>query len=114
MIIPFLVNKNKLLKLDGANNYVFALKMFVIFLVCNNLSANGMPIAYRIGIFFVMFVPIVFSILPQIIDRQLAHIIIITSLLFLFFYIGLGNPLVVPEKILPLNSIFDSVYINYK
>lgn len=113
MIIPFLMNKNKLLKLEGAHNYVFALKMFVIFLVCNNLSANGMPIAYRIGIFFVMFVPIILSALPRLINRQMAYFLIIPPLVFLFFFIGLGNPLVVPDILLPLNSIFDSVYNHY-
>lgn len=114
MIIPFLLNKDKLMQLEGAHNYVFALKMFVLFLVCNNMSANGMQIAYRIGIFFVMFVPMILSILPRVINRQIAWFLIIPPLVFLFFVIGLSNPLVVPDKMLPLNSILDSVYIHYK
>lgn len=113
LLLPFFLNKNKIMLLARYERYVFAVKMYVIFLICNNMSANGLDIAYRIGIFFVLFVPIALSVLPEIMDKRLSYIIIIIPLLFLFFYIGLGNPLFVPDKMLPLNSIFDSVYYKF-
>lgn len=115
MMIPFLFRAKEVASLKNGNMYVFAIKMYAICLMCNNLAANDVAIAYRIAIMFSMYIPLVFSILPIIIgNRQLGNVLIIVPLLILFFAIGLSNPLVVPDKMLPLNSIWDAVYQKFQ
>ncbi len=114
LLVPFLVCKKRVLKFKNRKTIVFAIKMFALFLVCNNLSANGLPIAYRVGIIFSMFVPIALSVFPKLFDNQLmGYALIVIPLLVLFFLIGMSNELVVPDRMLPFNSIWDSVYANY-
>lgn len=115
MLIPLLFNKGKILKMSNSERYVFSIKMFVVYLICNNLSANGIPIAYRTGILFAMYIPIALSIIPRLFkERLVGYIAIIIPFLILFFAIGMSNSIVVPDRMLPLNSIFDSEYIKYR
>lgn len=114
LLVPFLLCKKRVLSLKNHKIVVFAIKMFVLYLVCNNLSANGLPIAYRIGVVFSLFVPIALSVLPKLFDDPLVgYALIVIPMLFLFLFIGLSNEMVVPDRMLPLNSIWDSVYVRY-
>lgn len=115
MLIPLLVHKNKILNMNNREMYIFSIKMYVLFLICNNLSANGIAIAYRVGILFAMYLPLALSIIPSLLkERVLGSLFIIIPLLVLFFAIGMSNDIVIPDRMLPLNSIFDSEYIKYR
>ena len=114
LLMLLLLNKKRISSLKDSEVYVFSIKMFVVYLICNNLSANGIPIAYRTGILFAMYIPLALSILPQLLKGRVVSYLIIIPLLILFFAIGMSNDIVVPDRMLPLNSIFDSEYIKFR
>lgn len=115
MLIILLINKRKLLLMKDSEVYVLSIKLFVVYLICNNLSANGIPIAYRTGILFAMYIPIALSVFPRLFKERIwGYTLVIIPLLVLFFAIGMSNDLVIPERMLPLESIFDSEYFKYR
>ncbi len=115
LLIPFLINyKTKIKNRDDARECIFLIKMFAMFLIMSNLSTGNLTITYRLAVFFVVFIPILIARLPQIIDKKIAYLLIIVPLLILMsMRLMTGDRLTVPDRILPLNSIFDKYYNPY-
>ena len=116
MIMPFLFNyKSKIKNRKDANEWIFLIKMFAMYLILNNLATGQFTISYRLAVFYVVFIPLLFAKLPQIIDKQMAYVLIVLPLLILMsMRLMIGDKLTVPERILPLNSILDKFYNPYQ
>lgn len=115
MILPFLLNNRKLLKWQDGETYVLLVKLYALYLICNNLATGNFTITYRLASYFAVFIPLLFASLPRLIDRNIAKVCIIVPILILmFFRLFIGDKLTVPERILPVNSIMDSNYHPYE
>lgn len=115
MILPFLLNKKKLLKWQDGETYVLLLKIYILYLICNNFATGDFTITYRLASYFAVYIPLLFAALPRLIDRSIAKVcIIIPFLVLMFFRLFTGDKLTVPERILPVNSIIDSNYRPYE
>lgn len=117
LLLIILFNNGKLIMGKHYNEYVFSIKMFALALVCNNLSANDLPIAYRISVYFLMFMPISLSCLCKIFPKRFAYLMIVIPILFLMSMTIIGssnNKLYCPQRILPLHSILDKYYNPYE
>ncbi|MBQ4532053.1 MAG: EpsG family protein [Alistipes sp.] len=114
LLIPFLLNKRKILNQKDSELYVFLIKVYVGYLICNNISAGGFSIAYRIAYLFVVFIPLLWAQIPKLINRRIAYILIIIPLFLLtILRISSNNRILVPQRILPLKSIIDENYHPY-
>ena len=79
MLIILLINRRKLLSMNDSEVYVLSIKLFVVYLICNNLSANGILNAYRIGI-LAMYIPIALSVFPVCLKKIWGYILVIIPL----------------------------------
>lgn len=116
ILLFFLWNRKRILRLEDSDSCILTLKLSIVSVICANLSAGTLPIAYRLAIFFSIFMPVLFSYIPQLINKQLAKIIIYIPLTILFWTVIIGqrsNRVYCPEKILPLDSIYDERYHPY-
>jgi len=102
-----LLTRKKLISSDIKNNIAF--NLFFIGVVFYNLIPSYFYI-FRFAIYFIVFATIVLPLLRMVISKQISRIILITtfSIIFgLFIYNNLNNKIIVPDKILPITSIFD-------
>ena len=117
IIVLFLLwNKKRILNLEDSDSCILTLKLSTISIICANISAGTLPIAYRLAMLFSIFLPILFSFIPQLIDKHLAKIIIYIPLVVLLWIVLIGqrnNRVYCPEKILTLKSIYDENYHPY-
>ena len=116
MILLCLFYKNKV---KGNDKVCFnlTLKLSIVGLIFFNISANSMAFAYRLGIFFSVFLPILFSYLPTLINKDFAKTIVYIPILFLLFVVLVNKKddrVYCPERILPIESIFDDNYHPYE
>lgn len=115
MLIPFLFNINKIKCKQNSNEYYFLIKMFSMYLILNNLSSGSITTTYRLAVFFVLFIPLLFAKLPLIIEKRIAKLIIAVPLIILMaIRLSSGDKLVVPDRILPIESIIDKNYNPYQ
>lgn len=113
-VILFIISKKKIVKLPNKEDIILFLKMSSLYLACNNISFGSFSFAYRFALFFSLFMPMLFSYLPKIIDKRIANAIIFTPVIVLMLYrLTTGDRLTTPEKILPFNSIYDRNYKPY-
>lgn len=114
LLIPFLLYKNKIEALGNKKEIFVLIKLFVCFLVCNNLATSGLTISYRLATYFVIFFPLLMTKLPQIINRKMAYSwIFIPMIILMGTRLQSGDRLTVPNRILPPNSIYDANYRPY-
>lgn len=114
IVLLFIISKKKIDRLKNRNDIILFMKLSVLYLVCNNLSSGSILFAYRFALFFSLFLPMLFSFLPKIVDKRWAYIVIFAPIIVLMsFRLYTGDRLTVPEKILPLNSIYDRYYHPY-
>lgn len=115
LIVPFFLKfKSKIKNHKNESEFIFLIKMFAMYLILGNLSTGNLTITYRLAVFFVVFLPLLLAKLPQIMDKQLAYIIIIVPLLILLSTrLATGDRLTVPDRILPINSLLDRYYDPY-
>lgn len=116
MILLCIFNGNKV---KGNDKVCFnlALKLSMISVIFFNISANSLAFAYRLGIFYSVFLPILFSYLPALINKVFAKTIVYIPILFLLFVVLVNKKddrVYCPEKILPIESIFDDNYHPYE
>lgn len=115
LLLPFLLYKQKVKKLPNYTNIVFFIKMFVCFLVFNNLTSSSFSYSYRLAIYYLVFVPILLAYLCKIISKDVALCwIVIPVLIIMSYRLYIGDRLTVPSQILPLNSIVDKNYHPYE
>lgn len=117
LFLPLLLNKKRIMHLPNKEKYIFSIKMMATYLICNNISANNIPIFYRMSFYFIPFVPIALSALTKLFDARIARFVILLPVLFLLCFQLINfsnNRLYVPNKILPLNSIVDQNYHPYQ
>lgn len=117
LIIFIISQKKRIMQFCDKDSLIYALKMSVFALASANLSANSLPIAYRFAMFFSFFLPIALSYLPRLIKPQLARVVIYMPLLILLFTLltlRIDDRIYCPNKILPLNSIYDDNYHPYE
>lgn len=115
MLLPFIVNIKRIRNKENANEYIFLLKMYSMYLIFNNMSTGSLTITYRLAVCFVLFIPLLFAKLPLIIDKKLSLILIVIPLLILItMRLSSGDKLVVPDRILPVESIIDNNYNPYQ
>ena len=96
---------------------MFSLKMTVFGLICNNLSAGALPIAYRYSMMFSMFLPLLFAYLPKVIEGGIARLITyvpIFVLLMTLLYLRADDRIYCPLRLLPIESIYDAKYYPYE
>lgn len=117
-LIIFIISQKKyIIQFEDKESLIYALKMSVLALASANMSANSLPIAYRFAMFFSFFLPISLSYLPRLIKPWLARIVIYVPLLILLLnllFSRIDDRIYCPERILPLNSIFDENYRPYE
>lgn len=116
IVLFFLWNKKRVLVLEDCHSCILTLKLSIMSVICANLSAGTLPIAYRFTILFSIFMPILFSYLPRLMEKRFAKIIIYLPLILLLWTVLIGqrnNRVYCPEKILPLESIYDENYHPY-
>ena len=102
-----LIRKEKISS-DTKYNIVFNLYFIGVFLY--NITPSFYLI-FRFSIYFIIFAPIVLANLLIVINKKLSCLILISgfSVLFgSFIYENFNNKLVIPDKILPITSIFDN------
>lgn len=110
-----IASKNKVKDIDRSY-FNIALKLSILSVMFCNISANSLPFAYRYGIFFSVFLPILFSYLPVLIDKSTAKLFIYIPLLVLLLvvlYNQMDNRVYCPDRILPIESIYDRYYHPY-
>lgn len=114
----FLFNRKRIRALTGGGNFcIFALKMTVFGLICNNLSAGALPIAYRYSMMFSVFLPLLFAYLPKVIEGGIARLITyvpIFVLLMTLLYLRSDDRVYCPQRLLPIESIYDAKYHPYE
>lgn len=112
----FIWNKTKILACKNKELCIFALKMSVISVICCNFSSGSLAFAYRYAIFCSVFIPIMFSFLPNLIGKQHSKWLVyipLTILIWNLFYLRQDDRIYCPEKILPIESIYDQNYRPY-
>ena len=117
VVLFFLWNKGKVLKLQNFQSCIFALKLTVIGVACANMSAETLPFAYRYAIFLSVFLPILFCFLPLLMNKQIARVVIYIPLIVLIWTVLLGHQndrIYCPQRMLPIESMFDDYYNPYE
>ena len=118
IVIMFLLKSRKIKARTGGDDFcVFALKMSVFGLVCNNLSAGDLPIAYRYSMMFSLYLPLLFAYLPKIVDNGVARFITYIPLFILLMTVLLprvDDRIYCPQRILTIESIYDTEYHPYE
>lgn len=115
MLIVFMVQRRNV-KEEDSDNFNIALKLSIISVMFSNISANSLPFAYRYAIYFSVFLPILFSYLPSVINKKTAKVIVfipITVLLFTVLIGQINNRVFCPQRILPIESVRDAEYHPY-
>lgn len=105
-LILFIIFKRSILV---TRNDIIAFNMFYIGVIFYNLVPSFYYI-FRFAVYFIVFAPVVLVVSSRIINKHLSNLILIMVfgvLFFLFLYNGIDNIQIVPDKILPLKSIFD-------
>lgn len=116
MLLICMIGKSKI-KGDDKPFFYISLKLSIISVLFCNISANSIPFAYRYGIFFSTFLPILFSYLPSVINKSTAKLLVfipITVLLCTVLVSRMGDRVFCPQRILPIESIYDKYYHPYE
>lgn len=116
ILIICMVGKEKI-KVEDRRCFNITLKLSIISIIFCNISANSIPFAYRYGLFFAVFLPILFSYLPTILDKEIAKLIVFIPIIVLFFMVFAGknnDRVFCPQRILPIESIYDKYYHPYE
>ncbi len=119
-IIFFLfINSKNLQEYMGEDNkgFFLVLKLSIISIIFSNISANSLPFAYRYAIFFSPFLPLLFTYLPTIADKKTVFslaVIPVFILLMLLLTLKMDDRLYCPQRILPIESVFDDYYNPYE
>lgn len=89
--------------------------MYAMYLILNNLATGSLTITYRLAVFFVLFVPLLLTKLPLVINKSIACCLIVIPMLSLMLIrLSIGDRLTVPDRILPIESIYDKYYKPYE
>lgn len=102
---------------EGKNGFYIALKLSIVSIIFCNISANSLPFAYRYAIFFSPFVPLAFSYLPYIFGKNAAKVMVFIPffiLLMTLLSLRIDDRIYCPERILPIESVFDKNYHPYE
>lgn len=110
LIWLFVIINLKKIKQKEYENAVFTTKMVALFLISYNISANSLPIFYRIAVYFSLFIPLLTSYLKDIINPSIAKFIVYISYSILFIAGVLMNEDLLPNQIMPLNAIYDTTF----
>lgn len=105
-LLFFIIYRNKIF-IDSKNTIV--LNLFFIAVILYNMISLFFYL-YRFSIYFIIFAPIVIPLLGKVIGKYKSDIILILVfgiMMFIFLYNGIDNNIIVPNRILPLSSIFD-------
>lgn len=116
-VLMFIWYHKKLSNVENKEHFYFVLKMTAISIIFSNISANDLPFAYRYAIFCSVFIPILFTFLPNILDRKLIPIVIYVPLcivIWTVFYNRRDDRVYCPQQILPIESVFDRYYKPYE
>ena len=120
VMVLFLLIKSKHYhkkQFDGKNIFNLALKLTIISIVFSNISANSLPFAYRFAMFFSPFIPILFSYLPSMSDKNISFVLVIIPIFILLmtvFALHIDDRIFCPQRILPIESIYDDKYKPYE
>ena len=102
---------------EGQKGFYVALKLSVLSIIFCNISANSIPFAYRFAIFFSTFIPILFSYLPLIVGKNTTILMVavpIFILLMTVLTLHIDDRLFCPQRILPIESVYDEYYNPYE
>ncbi len=114
LLVPFLLKKKKILNREDSTSTILLIKLYVIYLVLMNLSSGELTITYRLAVYFSVFIPLLLVKLLDLMNKAQAKAIIVIPILILMgVRLATGDRLTVPNRILPLNSIYDSNYYPY-
>mgnify|MGYP003289162299 CR=1 FL=1 len=115
LLIPFILKYNAIKKRKDADEYIYLIKMYAIYLIMYNFSTGNLTITYRLACFFVLFIPLLLAKLPNIVGKSVAYFLIVFPMLILLsFRLATGDRLTVPTRILPIESIVDQYYNPYQ
>ncbi len=115
MVLYFII-KNKNLKnreIIENNGFYMALKLTIISIIFSNISANSLPFAYRFAMFFSPFIPLLFSFLPKVSNNKTSIVLVVIPiivLLMVFLTLNINERIYCPQRILPIESIYDKYY----
>lgn len=116
IVLLFIWKSNKMSNVKNKDHFYFVLKMTALSVVFSNMSANDLPFAYRYAIFCSVFIPTLFTYLPNIIDRKLIPMFVYIPLcvvIWAVFFNRQNDRVFCPQQILPIESIFDKNYKPY-
>lgn len=119
MVIYFLIKISNIVDNKFLNNtgFYLALKLTIISIIFSNISANSIPFAYRLAMFFSPFIPLLFSYLPTISNKRSSYVLVVAPVLFLLIVLlslHINDRIYCPQRILPIESIFDENYKPYE
>lgn len=115
LLLPFLLQIKRIINGEDAEKYIFLIKMYAMYLILNNLATGSLTITYRLAVFFVLFVPLLLTKLPLVINKSIACCLIVIPMLSLMLIrLSIGDRLTVPDRILPIESIYDKYYKPYE
>lgn len=107
----FTINKslnNRVSKISvNVQFYRFSYLMIFYCMIAMNMCANGFNVMYRVATYFLVFFPVVIGLLPRLIRKEWAYcIIILPTMILLMTRFLSGDELLLPNRILPIFSIF--------
>lgn len=114
--LAFIWNSKRIKENDKNEHYIFALKLTAISIICSNFSAGSLAFAYRFTNFSSVFIPILFTFLPNLVGRKMVPIVAyipICVLLWNLLFLNQDDRIYCPQKILPIESIYDNYYKPY-
>lgn len=119
IVLLFLIKckKNRNYQLEDNNGFYLALKLTILSVIFSNVSANSLPFAYRYAMFFSPFIPMLFSYLPMITKKRDSFLLVIVPifiLLMTLLVLNMNSRVYCPERILPIESVYDENYRPYE
>lgn len=109
-------NCKKIKDVDNYEHFIFALKLTAISIICSNFSAGSLAFAYRFTNYSSVFIPILFTFLPNLIGRKMIPFVAYIPICLLLWNLllnGQNDRIYCPQRILPIESIFDNYYKPY-
>ncbi len=108
LLIPIIYYRKRIILLKDSEKYIIPIQLFILALFFSNISIIALPISYRFFYLFIPSLPIVIIALSKVMNKYVFNIIVysVIGLIGLVYFInGINNPLIVPDRILPISSL---------
>lgn len=110
LLIPIIYYRKEIISLKDSEKYIIPIQLFIFALFFSNISIFVLPIAYRFFYLFIPTLPIVIIVLSKVMNKYVIYFLVyfVIGLIGLVYFInGIDNPLIVPDRILPISSLIN-------